>query len=119
MTKEEFLELRDHCDKVMSNYLGMPCTVDVVLPDKLDVIFDYGCRVVWNVVRGEVHYIAYIGFYSNFVDEIDKIRNCVDDNRNEFDKLLWVYDHRDEFDWMRVVIETICGPSEGSTDESK
>ena len=98
MTKDEAIRLENRCDKIMSGYLGLPCTVSLALSGKLRVEFNDGDYITWNMTCNEVDYVSFIGFYDELVKMIGEIRECVNDNRDIFDNLLWSYNNRREFD---------------------
>lgn len=98
MTKEEALKLENRCDKIMSGYLGKSCTVSMALTGKLKIEFDDGDYITWSPIRNDVDYISYVGFYSDLVDKIAQIKECIDDNRDIFTDLMWSYNHRNELE---------------------
>lgn len=98
MTKQEALKLENRCDKIMSGYLGKPCTVSMALTGKLKVEFNDGDYITWNVVVNHIDYTSFTGFYSDLVELIPKIKECVNDNRDIFEQLMWSYDHRRELE---------------------
>lgn len=98
MTKEEALKLENRCDKIMSGYLGRSCTVSLALTGKLKVVFDDGDYITWNMTCNCVDYIRYVGFYDNLVEDITKVKECIDDNRDIFNSLVWSYKHRTELE---------------------
>ena len=106
MEQKEALELNTLCDKTVSDYLGMSCTVSVVLPNMLDIVFNDCSRIIWDITDNVPHYISYIGVYNDLVSKFYKIEKCVDNNRDDFVRLIWLYDHRDELG-LRVVITNV------------
>lgn len=99
MTKEEAMKLEKRCDKIMSGYLGEECIVSLALSGKLKVEFNDGSNyVTWNMKTNDVDYVNYTGFYDNLVDTISKVKECIDDNRDIFEKLIWSYEHLGELE---------------------
>lgn len=98
MTKTEALKLENRCDKIMSGYLGRTCTVSMALTGKLKVEFIDGDYITWNMTCNDVDYIRYTGFYDYLVDDIHIIQECIDDNRDIFEQLIWSYNHRGELE---------------------
>ena len=100
MTKEEARRLEKRCDKIMTGYLGVTCKVSMAWTGKLKVELDDGVDnyIAWNMDYDTVDYIRYVGFYDNLLELIDNIRECIDDNRDIFEKLLWSYTHRNELE---------------------
>lgn len=98
MTKEEALKLENRCDKIMSGYLGRECTVSLALTGKLKVEFNDGDYITWSVLHNRVDYVSYIGFYYDLVDMIAQVKECINDNGDIFDKLIWSYEHRGELE---------------------
>lgn len=106
MTKEEALGLIDRCSEIMSGYLVMPCTVMREWDGQeywLEIRYDSGSRVFWSMTRNAVAHIVYWGSYDALVNEIDKIKKCLDDNRDIFDKLMWMYEHQQELGFCRCL----------------
>lgn len=98
MTKEEASKLENRCDKIMSGYLGKECTVSMALTGKLKVCFNDGDYITWNVTTNNVDYVRFVGFYDELVENVGKIKECIDDNRDIFEKLLWSYSHQYELE---------------------
>lgn len=98
MTKEEAIKLENRCDKIMSGYLGRECTVSMALSGKLKICFNDGDYITWNMSCNDVNYIHYVGFYYDLVETIGKNKECVNDNRDIFDKLIWSYEYRRELE---------------------
>ena len=98
MTKEEAIKLENRCDKIMSGYLSKSCTVSLALSGKLKIEFDDGDYITWNMTRNEVDYVCFVGDYDYLVETVEKIKECIDDNRDIFDKLVWSYNHRMELE---------------------
>lgn len=98
MTKEEAMRLENRCDKIMSGYLGHSCTVSLALSGKLKIEFNDGDYVTWNMTHNDVYYINYSGFYDDLLELIRKIKECIEDNFDIFNNLLWSYDHRNELE---------------------
>lgn len=104
MTEEEALSLIDRCSEIMSGYLGMPCTVTKEWMHQeclLEIRYDSGSRVFWSMSRNAVADIVYWGYYDFLVDEVGKIKKCLDDNRDIFNKLMWMYEHERELGFCR------------------
>lgn len=104
MTREEALGLIDRCSEIMSEYLGSPCTVTKEWSGEeywLEIRYDHGSRVFWSMTRNDVPYIVYGGYYDSLVDDISKIKNCIYDNRDIFNKLMWMYEHQRELGFVR------------------
>lgn len=97
MTKEEAIKLENRCDKIMSGYLGMPCTLSLALTGKLKVEFDDNF-ITWSMARNEVDWVWYVGFYDDLLEYTGKINTCISDNRDIFEKLVWSYEHRCELE---------------------
>lgn len=98
MTKEEAIKLENRCDKIMSGYLGESCTVSMALSGKLKIVFDDGDYITWSMVHNDVDYVNYSGFYTDLVGTIGKVKECIDDNRDIFNNLIWSYNHRNELE---------------------
>jgi hypothetical protein len=98
MTKEEAMRLENRCDKIMSGYLDHSCTVSLALSGKLKIEFNDGDYVTWNMTHNDVHYVNYAGFYDDLLELIAKIKECIEDNLDIFNNLLWSYDHRNELE---------------------
>lgn len=98
MTKEEALKLENRCDKIMSGYLGRSCTVSLTLAGTLKVEFDDGNYITWNMTGSNAPYVRWVGFHYQLNEDIAKIKNCIDDNRDIFKKLVWSYEHRNELE---------------------
>lgn len=97
MTKQEALKLENRCDKIMSGYLGEECTVCMALTGKLKVEYSDG-YITWNMTCNEPDYVSYIGCYDDLVEAIAKIKECIDDNRDIYEQLLWSYHNRAELE---------------------
>jgi hypothetical protein len=98
MTKEEAMKLENRCDKIMSGYLGRECIVSMALTGKLKICFDDGAYIAWNMTCDDVDYVCFVGFYDDLVETIGKIKECITDNRDIFDKLIWSYEYRRELE---------------------
>lgn len=98
MTKEEAIRLENRCDKIMSGYLGKSCTVSMALSGKLKIVFDDGDYITWKMAVNDVDYVNYCGFYTDLVETIGKVKECIDDNRDIFNNLIWSYNHRNELE---------------------
>lgn len=98
MTKEEAINLENRCDKVMSGYLGECCTVSMSLNGKLKIEFGYGEFITFDIGNNKVIYVSYSGYYSDLLELIPKITECVNENRDIFEKLIWSYGHRRELE---------------------
>ena len=98
MTKQEAIKLENRCDKIMSGYLGRSCTVSLALSGKLKIEFNDGDYITWNMAGSHVDYISYVGFYSDLVETIGKVKECIDGNRDIFNNLVWSYNHRAELE---------------------
>ena len=98
MTKEEAIRLENRCDKIMSGYLGRSCMVSLALSGKLKIEFDDGDFITWNMTCDSVDYVNYAGFYDNLVETMSKVKNCIDDNRDIFNELIWSYNYRTELE---------------------
>lgn len=94
MTKEEAIKLENRCDKIMSGYLGRPCTMSMALTGKLKIEFNDGNYITWNMTGNHVDYICYTGFYSDLEDDVKSIQECMSDNYDIFEKLIWSYGYR-------------------------
>lgn len=97
MTKEEALRLENRCDKIMSGYLGKECTVSMTLTGKLKIILN-GDYITWNMTCNDVDYVWWVGFYNDLVETIGKVKECIGDNRDIFEQLIWSYNHRTELE---------------------
>lgn len=98
MTKTEAQKLEKRCDKIMSGYLGEECTVCMALSGKLKIIFDDGDYITWSMTSDVIDYVSYCGFYCHLLQKITKVKECVDDNRDMFNQLIWSYEHRSELE---------------------
>lgn len=98
MTKQEAMKLETRCDKIMSGYLGKSCTVSMALTGKLKVEFDDGDYITMKQVYDEPDYISYTGCYDDLKEKIANIVECLSDNEDIFDLLMWSYDHRRELE---------------------
>ena len=99
MTKAEAQKLEKRCDKIMSGYLGEECTVCMALSGKLKIIFTNDeSFVTLNNARNEADYINYTGFYSDLSEKISKVIECVSDNYDIFEYLIWSYENRTELE---------------------
>ncbi len=98
MTKKEACKLENRCDKIMSGYLDKSCTVSMALSGKLKIEFDDGDYITWDMSCNDVVYVSYVGFYDYLAEIVAKVKECVDDNRDIFEKLIWSYEHRRELE---------------------
>lgn len=98
MTKQEAIKLENRCDKIMSGYLGEECTVSMALTGKLKVIFKDGDYITIMRTCDDVDYVNFTGCYSDLLDKIECVIECVKDNRDIFEKLIWSYEHRTELE---------------------
>lgn len=98
MTKAEAIELENRCDKIMSGYLGMPCTVSMALSGSLKIELNDGDYITWKMSSNRVDYINYVGFYSDLEDDINNIQGCISENYDIFKDLMWSYEHRGELE---------------------
>lgn len=98
MTKEEAIKLENRCDKIMSGYLGKSVIVSMALSGKLKIEFDDGDFITWNTAYNNVDYVNYAGFYDDLVETINHIKECIDDNRDIFNELMWSYNFRNELE---------------------
>lgn len=98
MTKQEALKLENRCDKIMSGYLGKECTVSLALTGRLRIEFNDGDYITWNMSCNNVDYVRYIGDYDYLVEIIDKVKECIYNNRDIFERLIWSYEHRRELE---------------------
>ena len=94
MTIEEAIKLENRCDKIMSGYLGRPCTMSLALSGKLKIKFNNGNYITWNMDGNHIDYICYTGFYSDLEDDVNMIQACMSDNYDIFEKLIWSYGYR-------------------------
>lgn len=107
MTKGEALKLIDRCSELMSEYLGFPCTVTNEWGGQerwLEIRYDSGNRVFWSMARNTVAHIVYWGSFDILVDEISKIKKCIDDNHDIFNKLMWMYEHQQELGFVKSFV---------------
>lgn len=95
MTKKEAMELEIKCDKLMSEYLNIDCTVGLALTGRFKVIIedDY---IILEKNKKTVSYIKFQGEYSELEEYISSIIKCIEDNKELFDKLIWSYNHMNE-----------------------
>jgi hypothetical protein len=98
MTKQEAIKLENRCDKIVSGYVGEECTVSMALSGKFKVEFNDGCYITWRMTCNEADYVYHIGYHDELVDRIAKIKECINDNRDIFEKLIWSYEHRTELE---------------------
>lgn len=98
MTKQEAMKLETRCDKIMSGYLGRSCTVSMALTGKLKVMFNDGDYITMKRVYDEPDYISYTGDYDDLKEKIANVIECLSDNKDVFDQLMWSYDHRRELE---------------------
>lgn len=98
MTKQEALRLENRGDKIMSGYLGKECTVSLALTGKLKIEFNDGDYITWNMTCNDVDYVSYVGSYDYLVETISKVKECVEENRDIFELLIWSYEHRTELE---------------------
>jgi hypothetical protein len=93
MTKEEAIQLENRCDKIMSGYLDKSCTVSMALTGKLKVVFNDGDYITWNMAHNCADYVSFVGFCNDLIETISMIKECIEDNRDIFEQLLWSYNH--------------------------
>lgn len=98
MTREEAIKLENRCDKIMSGYLGMKCTLSLALSGRLKISFCDGDYVTWCLTSNMADYVGYTGFYSDLAEAIAAIKECIDDNRDIFDQLIQSYHDRMELE---------------------
>ena len=98
MTKGEAVTLANRCNKIMSGYLGRSCTVSLALTGALQIEFDDGNYITWTVTGINAPYVKWVGFHYRLNEDLAKIKECVDDNRDIFEKLIWSYEHWDELE---------------------
>lgn len=97
MTKQEALELERSCDEKMSSYLNEDCEMSLALTGKLKISFDNGFFTL-NTKKYSVCYVKYMGDYADLLEKIDQAITCIKENREEFDKLIWSYEHIRDLD---------------------
>lgn len=92
MTKQEAIELENKCDELMSKYLEEKCRVSLALTGKLKIEFD-GNYITINKKLKEVDYVNCVGYYGWLQYIIEKAFDCIYDHEDDFDKLIWSYEH--------------------------
>ena len=97
MTKTEAKVLENRGDKIMSGYLGEECMVSMALTGKLKIEFSDGF-ITWNMTCNSPDYVSYIGDYNSLNEAISKIKECIDENRDIFELLLWSYHNRNDLE---------------------
>lgn len=98
MTKKEAEVLENRGDKIMSGYLGKECIVSMALTGKLKIEFNDGDYITWNMTQNVPDYVSYTGCYVDLLEIFDKIKECIDQNRDIFELLMWSYTHRRELE---------------------
>lgn len=97
MTRKEALELENKCDKLMAEYIKEGCCVSLALTGKLKIEFDDN-YITLNRKRREVDYINYIGYYDDLIEIVNQAFNCIEDYEDDFNKLIWSYEHITELE---------------------
>jgi hypothetical protein len=97
VTKQEAKVLENRGDKIMSGYLGEECMVSMALTGKLKIEFSDGF-ITWNMTCNVPDYVSYIGCYDDLNEAISKIKECIDENRDIFEQLLWSYHNRSDLE---------------------
>lgn len=92
MTNQEAIELEERCDSLMSEYLKEDCTVSLALSNRLKINFDNN-YITLNKTLDGAYYVRYVGFYEDLAEHIKTAIKCVRDNKEDFDKLIWSYEH--------------------------
>ena len=92
MTKTEALEIEKKCDELMSNALSWDCNVSQALTGRLKVAFDSNFINVSSDFS-EVQYVGFHGYYEELITYCRKILQCLNENRELFEKLMWSYSH--------------------------
>ena len=93
MTKQEAIELENKCDELMSEYTGKDCSVSLALTGKLKVEFDGRNYITLTKKWMEVDYINYAGHYETLLEIVQAATICIEENKEDFDKLVWSYEH--------------------------
>jgi hypothetical protein len=96
MTKREAIELENKCDELMSEYTGRDCRVSLALTGKLKVEFD-GNYITLNRYS-ELDYVKYAGHYETLWEIAQVVSSCIEDNKEDFDRLVWSYEHITELE---------------------
>lgn len=92
MTKQEAMDLENKCDALMCKYVQEDCQVSMALNGRLKVYFDDGFVTLEHDYK-TVHYLKFTGFRDVLEDYISKIVKCIEENRGDFEKLMWSYEH--------------------------
>ena len=95
MTKKEAMELEIKCDKLMSEYLYIDCTVGLAIAGRFKVNIEDN-YIILEKDNKTVSYIKFQGEYYELEEYIGSIIRCIEDNKELFEKLIWSYKHIEE-----------------------
>ena len=98
MTKREAIELESKCDELMSEYTGKDCSVSLDLTGKLKVEFDGRNYITLTKKWMEVDYVNYACHYETLLEIVQAVTICIEENKDDFDKLVWFYEHITELE---------------------
>ena len=92
MTKKEAMDLENKCDNLMCAYVQEDCQVSMALNGRMKVYFDGGF-ITLEKDHKTVHYLSYTGMRSDLDECVSNITKCIEENREDFEQLMWSYEH--------------------------
>ena len=92
MTKSEAKNIEDQCNILLSDASGKICRLSWSLTNRLRINFENDFINMASDLKS-AQYICYNGYYDDLIEDIDSIKQCITDNRELFDRLIWSYQH--------------------------
>ena len=93
MTKKEAIALEALCEKYISKALDEKVEIAMTINGNLKVTFGEN-SVSFYEDLSTPKFISFWGFVSDLKEAIDNIIKCIDENREDFELLLWSYQNR-------------------------